>query len=141
MQHAVERIASYFSSLTPAGVTHLDRYYTPDAYFRDPFNEVCGVPAIAAIFNHMFEALQDPRFVITDRIVDGDRCFLAWEFHFAFRGRGQPAQLVRGGSHLLLAADGRICSHCDYWDAAGELYEKLPLLGVLMRWLRRRMAG
>ena len=29
--------------------------------------------------------------------------------------------------------------HRDYWDAAEELYEKLPLLGALMRWLKRRV--
>jgi len=28
--------------------------------------------------------------------------------------------------------------HRDYWDAAGELYAKLPLIGAVMRWLRRR---
>ena len=32
----------------------------------------------------------------------------------------------------------RITLHRDYWDAAEELYEKLPLLGTLMRWLKRR---
>ena len=30
--------------------------------------------------------------------------------------------------------------HRDYWDAAEELYEKLPILGGLMRWLKRRNA-
>jgi hypothetical protein len=29
--------------------------------------------------------------------------------------------------------------HRDYWDAAGELYAQLPLLGALMRWLQRRL--
>jgi len=43
-----------------------------------------------------------------------------------------------GASHLLLDADGRITSHRDYWDAAEELYEKLPVLGALMRILKRR---
>ena len=47
-------------------------------------------------------------------------------------------QLIRGGSHLQLSANGRIALHRDYWDAAEELYEKLPVLGVLMRWLKRR---
>jgi steroid Delta-isomerase len=28
--------------------------------------------------------------------------------------------------------------HRDYWDAAEELYEKLPILGGLMRWLKRQ---
>ncbi|MGO1254794.1 MAG: nuclear transport factor 2 family protein, partial [Alcaligenes aquatilis] len=29
----------------------------------------------------------------------------------------------------------------DYWDAAEELYAKLPLLGLLMRWLRRKVSS
>ena len=65
-----------------------------------------------------------------------------WEFHFGFRSilRGR-AQVVHGASHLLLAPDGRIRSHRDYWDAAEELYSKLPGIGVLVRWLQRRMAA
>jgi hypothetical protein len=30
--------------------------------------------------------------------------------------------------------------HRDYWDAAEELYEKLPVIGVLMRAMRSRLA-
>ncbi len=47
---------------------------------------------------------------------------------------------IRGASHLRFAGDGRIAMHRDYWDAAEELYEKLPLLGALMRWLKRACA-
>ena len=39
---------------------------------------------------------------------------------------------------MKFAADGRINFHRDYWDAAEELYEKLPLVGSLMRWLKRQ---
>jgi hypothetical protein len=31
-----------------------------------------------------------------------------------------------------------ITLHRDYWDAAEELYEKLPVLGGLMRWLKKQ---
>jgi hypothetical protein len=34
-----------------------------------------------------------------------------------------------------------VAVHRDYWDAAEELYEKLPLLGSLMRFLKRQAAG
>ena len=48
---------------------------------------------------------------------------------------------MRGASHLKLANDGRIQSHRDYWDAAEELYSKVPVIGAVMRWLQRRMGG
>ena len=45
---------------------------------------------------------------------------------------------MRGGSHLKLTEAGLIELHRDYWDAAEELYEKLPAVGSLMRWLKKR---
>jgi steroid delta-isomerase len=138
-QTAVERIARFFETLTPQGVEHLGDYYTADATFKDPFNEVVGLAAIRDVFSHMYVALEQPHFVVTGRVVDGTQCFLTWEFRFRFRRFDTlTPQTVRGGSHLMLAEDGRIRMHRDYWDAAEELYEKLPVVGGLMRWLKKR---
>lgn len=139
---AVQRIVDFYETLSPAALADLGALYTDDARFKDPFNEVHGVPAIRGIFEHMYVNLHAPRFVVTQRVVDGDQCFLVWEFRFRFRRFDtHTEQVVRGGSHLRLAADGRISDHRDYWDAAEELYEKLPLVGGLMRWLKRRANG
>ncbi|MDP2221596.1 MAG: nuclear transport factor 2 family protein [Hydrogenophaga sp.] len=136
---AVVRIATYFESLTPQSVAQIGDFYTAQARFKDPFNEVQGIPAITHIFQHMFVALHEPRFVVTHQIVDGPQAFLAWEFRFRFkRFDTVTQQVVRGGSHLTLAPDGRISDHRDYWDAAEELYEKLPVVSGLMRWLKAR---
>jgi ketosteroid isomerase-like protein len=136
---AVQRVVDFYEDLTPQALDRLGQLYTEDASFKDPFNEVHGIAAIRDVFEHMYASLHGPRFVVTQRIVDGHQCFLVWEFRFRFqRFDTQTEQVVRGGSHLVLAPDGRIAHHRDYWDAAEELYEKLPLLGGLMRWLKRR---
>ena len=68
--------------------------------------------------------------------------WLAWEFRFRFRGwRAGEVQCIRGATHLCFASDGRVASHRDYWDTGEELFARLPLVGVLMRLLRRRMAA
>jgi hypothetical protein len=113
--------------------------YDLQARFKDPFNEVAGVPAIQRIFDHMFASLHEPRFVVTQQVVQGDQCFLTWEFHFRFRTyRPAQHQIILGASHLVFTSTGLVTLHRDYWDAAEELYEKLPLLGSAMRWLKRR---
>lgn len=137
----VARIVDYFERLAPGDLARLDSFYTADASFKDPFNEVQGVAPIERIFGHMFDTLEAPRFEIRDVIVEGAQCFLTWDFIFRLRGRRAREITVRGGSHLRLAADGRIELHRDYWDVAEELYEKLPVLGALMRWLKRRARG
>ncbi|MDO9146092.1 MAG: nuclear transport factor 2 family protein [Hydrogenophaga sp.] len=136
---AVARISAYFEALSPQSLALMDTLYTPDARFKDPFNAVQGVPAITGLFEHMFHSLHQPRFVVTQQIVDGAQAFLVWEFRFRFkRFDTATEQVIRGGSHLVLAPDGRISDHRDYWDAAEELYEKLPVVGGLMRWLKRK---
>lgn len=139
MSHAVEKIVVFFETLSPESVQRFSQFYTEDAYFKDPFNEVRGIAPIQSIFAHMYTALHEPRFVVTGRIVEGEQVFLSWDFHFRFRNfKSDQSQIIRGATHLRLAADGRIRSHRDYWDAAEELYEKLPMVGGLMRWLKKR---
>ena len=139
MREAAAHVVDFFESLSPASLDRLDTLYAPEAYFKDPFNEVRGLPAIRQVFSHMYESLEQPRFVVTGCIVDGQECFLTWDFIFHFkRFDTRTLQTVRGGSHLKFNAAGLLDFHRDYWDAAEELYEKLPLIGRLMRWLKQR---
>ena len=138
-ENAVNDIVTYFETFTPQSISRVAEFYAPDAYFKDPFNEVRGHKAISGVYSHMFEALTTPRFIVTSQIVDGNTCFLIWDFKFYFKSYNKTTeQTVRGGSHLLLDANGKITSHRDYWDAAEELYEKLPVVGGVMRWLKKR---
>ena len=134
----VARVVAMFESITPADVSRLGEFYASDARFKDPFNDVRGVPAIERVFAHMFVALDSPRFVVRDIVAEGDQCFLTWDFLFRFRRFSRDEQIVHGGSHLRFDAQGRVALHRDYWDAAEELYERLPGIGAFMRFLKRR---
>ncbi len=138
---ALARLVGFFETISLADVGRISAFYTDDADFKDPFNQVRGIPDIAAIFTHMFEQVDAPRFVVRETVLQGDAALLVWDFEFAFR-KPLPAgpQCIRGCSHVRFAPDGRVAWHRDYWDAAEELYEKMPLIGSLMRWLRRRGA-
>lgn len=136
----VESLVDFFEALSPAGVARMGEFYAADTWFKDPFNEVQGLAQVQQIFSHMYVALDRPRFVVTAQVIDGNQCFLTWNFEFYFRRRGpQQLQTIRGASHLTFNEAGLVARHRDYWDAAEELYEKLPLLGSLMRWLRTRV--
>jgi ketosteroid isomerase-like protein len=140
--HALDRLADYFENLNAARLALMGDYYADDAVFKDPFNDVRGLPAIRRIFGHMFRQVGMPRFVVTARMAGADGAMLVWDFHFRARfGLKEEAQLIRGASHLRFDADGRVNYHRDYWDAAEELYGKLPLLGFMTRALARKLAA
>ncbi|PZP36735.1 MAG: isomerase [Roseateles depolymerans] len=133
---AAALVAAY-EGLTRDSLPTLLALYAEQARFKDPFNEVRGRAAIEQVFAHMFNTLREPRFTVTLCTCEGDHAFLTWDFRF-LRERGEPL-LVRGASHLSFQPDGLVALHRDYWDAAEELYAKLPLLGVLMRALQKRL--
>lgn len=136
---SVQRTVLFFEQLKPDDLSHLPALYAPDARFKDPFNEVQGLTPITRIFSHMFDALDSPHFIVTGRILQDRQCFLSWDFRFRFKRYDTHTwRTVRGGTHLVFNHAGLITLHRDYWDAAEELYEKLPLIGSLMRWLKRR---
>ncbi|NJD23852.1 MAG: nuclear transport factor 2 family protein [Betaproteobacteria bacterium] len=138
----LDELIDFYHDLTPESVARFPEFYSADAWFKDPFNEVRGIAAIQRIFSHMFTQVDEPRFVVTERVVDAGGAMLVWELGFRVRlwGKGQ-AQVMRGVSHLKFAADGKVCYHRDYWDTGEELYMKLPGLGTLMRGLRRALSA
>lgn len=138
---ALARLKAYWEGLTRERVRDLDAVYAPDAWFRDPFNEVRGVGELERIFGHMYESLEEPRFAIVETILEGDRAVLIWDFDFRIKAwKPEVARRIHGLSVVRFGPDGRVTHHRDYWDAAGELYAKLPLVGPVMRYLARKMA-
>ena len=141
---AVDALVDFYEHLTPESVLRFPDFYAPDAYFKDPFNEVRGLASIQRVFSRMFGQVAEPRFVVVERVVDARGAVLVWEFQYRLRwwGRGRGAvQHMRGASHLKFDGDAKIVWHRDYWDTAEELYAKLPLIGCLVRGLKKTVAS
>ena len=127
----------YFETLTLDSVSNLGQYYSANAYFKDPFNAVSGIAEIEKIFRHMFANLDTPEFSIQEIWERESSAVFLWEFRF--RGKASAPQSFTGMSLLRFDTDNKIIHHRDYWDAAEEVYEKVPLLGSTLRWIKRRI--
>jgi steroid delta-isomerase len=133
----IKEIIKRFEGLSLETVDHLTDIYSTDAIFKDPFNEVSGQSDIKKIFVHMFEQVDHPKFIVLTEISNSNQACLTWEFRFRFKNESDQ-QTIRGCSWLAIR-DNLITEHRDYWDAAEELYEKLPLIGSLMRFLKKKL--
>lgn len=138
MNTRIQIIAAWFEALTPQTLSSIGDVYAPDAHFVDPFNDVRGLPAITRIYAHMFEQMEQPRFHILRQVAQGADAFLVWRFDGALRGR---AFSIEGATALVLDGQGLIADHQDYWDPASQVYERIPLLGAVLRRLRRKLSS
>jgi steroid delta-isomerase len=141
----ISELENYFNNLKPSDLLSLDKYYANEAHFKDPFNDVTGCAHIKAIFEHMFQVLESPRFVVTERLFDAEKAFMCWDFIFS--PKTSPAQVfvIKGSTYLSFCKDDegqfKISVHRDYWDPAQEIYEKIPILGSFFRWLRKQSSA
>lgn len=139
---ALAKLVEFWEALTPESLAGLEQVYAEHAYFRDPFNEVTGTDAIRKVLGHMFETLHAPRFVILESVREGSSALLVWNFDFRIKAwRPAVTRRIHGASHIRFAPDGRVAWHRDYWDAAGELYATLPVIGPVIRWLNQKMVS
>jgi steroid Delta-isomerase len=134
---ALTQAIYFFEHISPEQVAQLDQLYSTDAYFKDPFNEVRGIAPIKDIFAHMFVKVNQPSFKVLSGIENQQEAFLTWDFFLTFKGETLRRK-IHGSSHLRFSPEEKIIYHRDYWDAAEELYEQLPVVGSLMRFLKRR---
>jgi hypothetical protein len=129
-------LAEWYETLTPASIGRVAEFYAADAHFIDPFNDVRGTDAIERIFRHMFTQVDAPRFKVLGHYLGSQGAMLVWQFSFYTAGQSVT---LEGSSRLGFDADGKICTHRDYWDPAASLFMRVPLLGALLRWLYRRL--
>jgi hypothetical protein len=132
---------AFYEALTRQTIAELDRYVTAEVRFKDPFNDVTGRDAYARLLHAMFDAVPDIRFSVSHRAVADDACFIRWRSEGTLRALGTQPWVVEGMSELRFAADGRVREHIDHWDAAAQFYERLPVLGSVLRVIRRRVAS
>lgn len=130
-------IARWFETLSPESLDKVGEVYAAEAIFIDPFNTLSGLESVRAVYQHMFDTLEQPKFVVTTIVADARRAFMTWDFHFL---RNDEAMSISGCTQFELDDHGRIILHRDYWDAAQQIYEKIPLLGSLLRVLRRKIS-
>jgi hypothetical protein len=131
----LKNLLNWYEYLTPASLEKIEEYYAIDASFKDPFNEVHDIASIRQIFVHMFATTKNARFVFEEVFEKEQQAFVTWLFHFELQGKSYA---VQGCSHLKFNKEGLVSEHRDYWDAAEELWQKLPLIGKPVRWLRTK---
>jgi hypothetical protein len=138
---ALDAYVAYFETLTPETVVRLGKFVTLDVHFRDPFNDVRGEARFRAVLDHMFLTTDDSRFAVTDRAIGATASYVRWRYTFRPKGRSDAPWEIVGMTEIVFDDAGRVSAHLDHWDAAGQIYERIPVLGTAMRWIRRRAAA
>ncbi|WP_248748995.1 nuclear transport factor 2 family protein [Pseudomonas sp. MWU15-20650] len=139
MSDFLRRFAHAFATLDKHNLDRLDSLYSADIIFVDPLHEIHGLPAMRHYFAELYSNVSQLRFDFHgfDPVADGEG-YLRWKMSFCHPrlANGKVIQ-VEGCSHLMW--HDKVYRHRDYFDAGAMLYEQLPVIGRMIRWLKRRV--
>jgi steroid delta-isomerase len=137
-QLALNDYVTLFENMNIDDLVNLDRFFTSNAHFKDPFNEVRGLDKIHHIFQHMFTTLDNPSFRVDEALLTGDVAYIKWQFHAQMKNN---SIMLVGISRVVFNEQGLVSEHIDYWDASEQFYMKLPIIGTLLRFIQRQASA
>ncbi len=138
---ALARFGDLFSEFTPEAMREkVRRVYAEDVYFNDTLKEIRGIDALEDYLVESAEAVEVGRVEIQDVARSDGNYYVRWimELQFKKMKRGQMTR-SSGISHLMFNASGQVVYHQDYWDAAGGLFEHIPVVGWMIRKIKGRL--
>jgi steroid delta-isomerase len=129
---------SFFENMNIDDLVNLDRFFTSNVHFKDPFNDVYGLDKIHHIFEHMFTKLDNPSFHVDEAVLSNDIAYIKWQFHAQLKSK---TMTLIGVSRVVFNDQGLVSEHIDYWDASEQFYMKLPIVGALLRFIQRQASA
>ena len=136
----LEAFCAFFNKLDKTCTNQLGEVYTAEVSFTDPLHHIEGREALEGYFHNLYDNVTSCRFTFHERLQQEESAFVTWTLHLVHpRLEGGRRIEVEGCSHLTFASDGRVARHRDYFDAGALLYERLPLLGGVIRRVKRQL--
>ncbi len=133
--HPVARFQSMFRHVTSETTLDLNTLYAEDVQFADPITSFKGRDRLSAYFARLQKTARHVEFDFGEPVVGDDTAALPWTMRI--RAKGFPKTVVINGMSHLRFTD-RIVYHRDYFDLGALTIEQIPLVGGLVRWLKRQ---
>lgn len=127
-----------FNNLCAGNMAELSSVYSANARFTDPFSSVCGIEDLTEYLTGAYANVISCDFDFGEPVVNGENVCIPWVMHLKHKRIRKGKVVDVDGISQLVIRGGRVVSHRDYFDVGQLLYEHLPLMGGVIRWIRNQ---
>ena len=119
----------------------VEKFYAPSAVFEDPFTKVTGRDRLLSYYEGLYKELDSISFDIKTEFQSGDETVAIWTMTMKHKNLAGGEAVVVDGVSFVRFENDKAVYHRDYFDAGALLYEHVPILGSIVRWLKGKMAA
>ena len=135
----IHSVGNVYEKLNKSNLYTLEELYHPNVTFEDAAHRLEGWNALKSYFDNLYTNATRCDFEIHEHQQMGNVGFLIWTMRLQHPKLKKGATIeVKGVSHLRLQAE-RVIYHRDYFDLGEMLYENLPLLGSVVKAVKKRL--
>lgn len=132
----LDQFKRLFNELDKGNLNKLPSVYSEDIRFQDPFGSVQGLDELTHYFAGAYANAISCRFEFSEPVVSGAFATIPWVMHLRHKRINKGRELQVDGISHLEVCEGKVCYHRDYFDAGQLLYENLPVMGGVIRWIK-----
>lgn len=138
---AISRFENFLSHLDERTAREdTGKVYAPDAFLNDTLRTLHGSPAIRDYFIKTAQGLDSMTVTFDDLAVSGRNYYFRWtmETRMKHLARGKTIRTI-GVTLVRFDPQGRVLIHQDFWDSAQGVWDHVPVLGTVIRWIQAKI--
>jgi ketosteroid isomerase-like protein len=136
----MEKFFDVYRHLNSENLDTLAQIYSEEIIFIDPAHRISGLAQVKNYFGKLYSNLDSIEFDFVHHLRQKDVAYVQWRMvmsHPRLR-KGNPVT-VEGLSRLEFDAEEMVKVHRDYFDLGEMLYENLPLIGMVVTSIKKRL--
>lgn len=136
----VQHFLETYQKLNADNLELLESIYSTDVHFIDPAHEITGLEKLTHYFLNLYRNISSISFSFDHSSRDEREGYVQWHMSFTHPKLNSGREVtIAGVSFLRFNNEGKVYYHRDYFDIGAMVYEQLPLLGGLIRNIKRRL--
>ena len=136
----IEKFKSTYLALNKDNLDCLGELYCQEIIFIDPFNRIESLSNLTHYFAELYQNVEAIEFNFIDFTSNNHEHYITWDMILIHsRLNAGKAFVVQGATHLKSNEKGMVIYHRDYFDAGSMIYERLPVLGRIISWIKSRL--
>jgi hypothetical protein len=137
----LEEFIEVYRQLGTDNLDTLERIYHSDVVFVDPLHRVEGFSKLLESFTSSYQNVIECRFEITQVLESEHEAAIYWTMTYRHQSLNGKAPISVDGHSHLTAHQGKVIYHRDYLDLGAMLYEQVPLLGLGVKFIKKKAAN
>jgi hypothetical protein len=135
----IRRLQNLYTDFSIESVNRIDEVYTQDVEFVDPVHRIQGCLGLKNYLRKMAANLDHYQIQYTDTLIGANNAFLGWTLEFS-HPRINHGKIITLQGMSQVKFTSKIYYHEDAYDLGAMLYENLPVLGTVVRGIKRKLA-